>query len=119
MTNNRGQVLSFNICMSIRKNIFACLFSVHNTISLSCHEQVCLMRQLINLLYYLYVYIFERSISWRYSSSLIVRSTAIPTKASNIWSGVTYLPFSRILNCFLFVFFELTFCRYVLKHDKA
>ena len=28
----------------IRKNIFACLFSVHNTISLSRHEQVCLMR---------------------------------------------------------------------------
>ena len=29
---------------NIRKNIFACLFSVHNTISLSRHEQVCLMR---------------------------------------------------------------------------
>ena len=28
----------------IRKNIFACLFSVHNTISLSRHEQVCLIR---------------------------------------------------------------------------
>ena len=28
----------------IRKNIFACLFSVHNIISLSRHEQVCLMR---------------------------------------------------------------------------
>ena len=28
----------------IRKNIFPCLFSVHNTISLSRHEQVCLMR---------------------------------------------------------------------------
>ena len=26
----------------IRKNVFACLFSIHNTISLSCHEQVCL-----------------------------------------------------------------------------
>ena len=26
------------------KNIFACLFSVHNTISLSCYEKVCLMR---------------------------------------------------------------------------
>ena len=25
-----------------RKNIFACLFSIHNTISLSRHEQVCL-----------------------------------------------------------------------------
>ena len=28
----------------IRKNIFACLFSVHNTIILSRHEQVSLMR---------------------------------------------------------------------------
>ena len=28
----------------ILKNIFAYLFSVHNAISLSCHEQVCLMR---------------------------------------------------------------------------
>ena len=26
------------------KNIFTCLFSVRNTISLSRHEQVCLMR---------------------------------------------------------------------------
>ena len=26
----------------MRKNIFACLFSIHNTISLSRHEQVCL-----------------------------------------------------------------------------
>ena len=25
----------------VRKNIFACLFSIHNTISLSRHEQVC------------------------------------------------------------------------------
>ena len=29
--------------VSIRKNIFACMFSVHNTKSLSRHEQVCLM----------------------------------------------------------------------------
>ena len=29
--------------MIIPKNIFACLFSVHNTISLSRHEQVCLI----------------------------------------------------------------------------
>ena len=28
----------------IRKNIFARLFSIHNTISLSRHEQVCLSR---------------------------------------------------------------------------
>ena len=28
-----------NIFFTIRKNIFACLFSIHNTISLSCHEQ--------------------------------------------------------------------------------
>ena len=28
----------------MRKNIFACLFSVHNTIGLSRHEQACLMR---------------------------------------------------------------------------
>ena len=29
---------------SLRKNIFACLFSFHNTISLTRHEQVCLSR---------------------------------------------------------------------------
>ena len=28
----------------LRKNISACLFSVHNTISLSRHELVCLIR---------------------------------------------------------------------------
>ena len=32
-----------NYTGGIRKNIFACLFSVHNTISLSRHEQVCLI----------------------------------------------------------------------------
>ena len=33
------------ICENINdphKDIFACLFSIYNTISLSCHEQVCL-----------------------------------------------------------------------------
>ena len=30
---------------NIHKDIFACLFSIHNTISLSCHEQVCLKEQ--------------------------------------------------------------------------
>ena len=30
----------------IHKDIFACLFSIHNTISLSCHEQVCLSGRL-------------------------------------------------------------------------
>ena len=30
--------------INIRKNIFACLFIVYNTISLSRHEQACLMR---------------------------------------------------------------------------
>ena len=33
-----------NMLKDICKNIFACLFSVHNTISLSRHEQVCLIR---------------------------------------------------------------------------
>ena len=28
-----------------RKNVFACLYSIHNTISLSRHEQVCLSGQ--------------------------------------------------------------------------
>ena len=37
-----GEFLS--ITVDIRKNIFACLLSVHNTISLSHHEQVCLIR---------------------------------------------------------------------------
>ena len=38
----------------VHKDIFACLFSIHNTISL-CHEQVCisgLVHDMINLLYY-------------------------------------------------------------------
>ena len=30
--------------MDIRKNIFACLFRAHNTVSLLRHEQVCLIR---------------------------------------------------------------------------
>ena len=30
--------------LNMRKNIFACLFSVYNTISLSRHEQVCLIK---------------------------------------------------------------------------
>ena len=39
-----GSAFSKTNVFGIRKNIFACLFSVHNTISLSRHEQVCLMR---------------------------------------------------------------------------
>ena len=31
-----------DLVLLILKDIFACLFSIHNTISLSCHEQVCL-----------------------------------------------------------------------------
>ena len=31
----------------IRKNVFACLLSVHITISLSRHEQVCLIRRIL------------------------------------------------------------------------
>ena len=39
------------ILKTLRKNIFACLFSIHNVISLSRHEQVCLSRlRLTNLL---------------------------------------------------------------------
>ena len=34
----------FNEKNVMHKNSFACLFSVHSTISLSRHEQVCLMR---------------------------------------------------------------------------
>ena len=33
---------SFYYLVLIHKDIFACLFSIHNIISLSCHEQVCL-----------------------------------------------------------------------------
>ena len=32
----------------LRKNIFACLFSVQNTISLSPHEQVCLIKPILD-----------------------------------------------------------------------
>ena len=38
MEKEKHFTLKQEIC--IRKNIFACLFSVHNTISLSRHEQV-------------------------------------------------------------------------------
>ena len=41
--NNRHWFVKTNLELTekICKNIFACLFSVHNTISLSRHEQVC------------------------------------------------------------------------------
>ena len=46
--NVKFPYLSQNVFTIIRfdipKNIFTCLFSVHKTISLSRHEQVCLMR---------------------------------------------------------------------------
>ena len=38
-------IVFFNVFINIidiRKNIFACLFSIHNILSLSSHEQVCL-----------------------------------------------------------------------------
>ena len=49
--DNYAHALEFDI----RKNIFACPFSVHNAISLSRHEQVCLnilAHDVINVLYY-------------------------------------------------------------------
>ena len=55
----------------IRKNIFACLFSIHNTISLSRHEQVCLLvHDVINLLYYFRESIWEG----KYATYLLVLS---------------------------------------------
>ena len=38
------------------KNIFACLFSVHNTISLPRHEQVCLIRVRLEILLAFFFY---------------------------------------------------------------
>ena len=38
----RSIKLTKNADIDIHKDIFACLFSIHNTISLSRHEQVCL-----------------------------------------------------------------------------
>ena len=42
----QGREFYYNIVQNwldaIVKDIFACLFSIHNIISLSCHEQVCL-----------------------------------------------------------------------------
>ena len=47
---SRVSMLSFFIrwwfktkVMVYKKNIFACLVSVHNTIRLPCHEQICLI----------------------------------------------------------------------------
>ena len=39
-----SQTLLHTLLQTICKNIFACLFSIHNTISLSRNKQVCLMR---------------------------------------------------------------------------
>ena len=38
----KSSAAKINKLMGIHKDIFACLFSIDNTISLSCHEQVCL-----------------------------------------------------------------------------
>ena len=43
--NLSNQKLLINYSYNIRKNIFTCLLSVQNILSLSCHEQVCLKRQ--------------------------------------------------------------------------
>ena len=57
----------WNTSLPIPKNIFPCSFSVHNIISLSCHEQVCLMRHMhvyvyffiMWLAYYILLYVFK------------------------------------------------------------
>ena len=50
-----GQVKAIQLDVYIKIFFFACLFSIHNIISLSCHEQVCLSghvyHDMINLLY--------------------------------------------------------------------
>ena len=45
----------------IRKNIFACLFSVHNIISLLSHEQLCPLLRLL----------FERNFSHHRANKLV------------------------------------------------
>ena len=42
---NEKHLIQQLILLGIHKDIFACLFNIHNTISLSCHEQVCLSGQ--------------------------------------------------------------------------
>ena len=57
----------------IRKNIFACLFGVHNTIILSRHEQVCLMR-----LRFERYFSHHRAMDYVHSDDQFARKTAIP-----------------------------------------
>ena len=41
-SNVQEKIVGISQLHNICKNMFACLFTVHNTISLSRHEQVCL-----------------------------------------------------------------------------
>ena len=48
--NELMQKSNFNDTAVIHKDIFACLFSIHNIISLSCHEQVSLREMIIEFI---------------------------------------------------------------------
>ena len=59
----------------IHKDIFACLFSIHNIISLSCHEQVCLISlswhdKLIIIFFIVYLKIHNDSFGWYHKTFL-------------------------------------------------
>ena len=67
----------------IRKNIFACLFSVHNTISLSHHEQACKSFIFITFLWYKYIF--------------VVQTMALPAKLP---SHCVLLPYRMFMKLF-------------------
>ena len=75
-----------SILLDIHKDIFACLFSIHNIISLSCHEQV-LVHGMINLLYYI---IRDSYLRMKFHPTLPVRSSIplYPHKMYLLWSKI-------------------------------
>ena len=128
--NYHHTVISCSTIIVIHKDIFACLFSIHNTVSLSCHEQVCLsglrferyfshhrasrnvahlnilVHDMINLLYY-YCY-FHNFHYYSIIILIITISTVITiiiTSISKITTKITFI--STLLLHHYFILFTI------------
>ena len=94
----------------LHKDIFACLFSTHNTISLSCHEQVCLSSLSILVHGMIVFYYCRRLFHIQYNCYsknyllLLVNSNFFLLHAQNICNISKYL-YSNYLFCLIWKYF--------------
>ena len=103
----------------IRKNIFACLFSVHNTISLSSHEQVCLISLCFDRYFSHHQSFCQKVESYQYNVALAIRAAITGASQTKIYKilGLESLKFRRYFRrlCTFFKIQQLGLSSYLFS----